>query len=74
MYMYMSKLINVSNEIYGKLSAIKGAESFSVVIENLLEKKSNKEKLLSFFGKGGIDEEAVKELRKGWKKWTEKYA
>ena len=28
----------------------------------LENKKTNKEKILSFFGKGGVDEERVKEL------------
>ncbi len=72
----MSKLINISNETYSKLKAMKGKESFTVIIENLIEKKSesNKEKLMEFFGKGSFDEEKLKELKKGWKKWTEKYA
>jgi hypothetical protein len=35
-----------------------------------LNMKTNKEKLLGFFGKGGVDEKAVMELRFLWKKWS----
>ena len=51
-------------------------ESFTIVIDALIEKKgkSNKEEILSFAGKGGIDEKAIADLKKGWKTWTEKYA
>lgn len=70
----MSKLINVSNEIYRKLSSMKGEESFSVVIENLLEKSSNKKAILACAGKGSFDEKKLKELKAGWRKWSEKYA
>ncbi len=34
--------------------------------------KKNKEKLLSLFGKGGFDEEKLKELKEGWKRWNDK--
>ncbi len=69
----MSKLINISNETYRKLSAIKGKESFSIIIENLLEKKTNKDAILACAGKGGINGDALKSLRKDWKKWSDKY-
>lgn len=73
----MSKLINISNETYEKLKAMKNKdESFTIVIEDLIieKTKSNKEAILKFAGKGGIDEKAIADLKKGWKKWTEKYA
>lgn len=37
--------------------------------------KSNKEKLIKLLGKAKIvvDEESMKEIKKGWKKWSEKY-
>jgi predicted CopG family antitoxin len=70
----MSKLINVSDEIYKKLSSMKGDESFSIVINKLLEKRSNKEEILKFAGKIEFDEENLKDLKKGWKRWSEKYA
>lgn len=73
-YVYMSKLINISNAIYRKLSAMKGKESFSIIIENLLEKESNKNAILACAGKGGINKDALKNIRKDWKKWSDKYA
>ena len=39
-----------------------------------LEKKSNVKEILKFAGTGSVDEEAVKELRIGWKKWSERYS
>lgn len=72
----MSQLINISNEMYEKLKAMKGKEeSFSIVISKLIKKKEMKKKrFIDFYGKGGIDEKAMAELKKGWKTWTEKYA
>ena len=73
----MSKLVNISDKTYEKLKSLKGIDkSFTIVIENLLEKKeeSNKEKIMKFYGKGSFDEEKLKELKEGWKKWTKKYA
>ncbi|OYT41244.1 antitoxin [Candidatus Pacearchaeota archaeon ex4484_26] len=72
----MSKLINVSDKVYKELSNMKGNRSFSeVILESLSKgKKSNKEAVLRFFGKDLIDKKKLKELSKGWKKWSEKYA
>jgi len=70
----MSKLINVSDDIYEQLNKLKDNESFSTTIRKLLLQRSNKEEILKRFGKGEIDEKRMKELKKGWKKWTEKYA
>ena len=70
----MSKLINVSNEIYERLASLKGEESYSLVIKKLLEQGTNKEKVLQLYGKNGIDERKIGELKKGWKKWSAKYA
>jgi predicted CopG family antitoxin len=70
----MSKLINISDELYGKLKKIKGSDSYTVVIDGLLSKRSNKEKILEFAGKGGIDEGEVKEMKKEWRRWSERYA
>lgn len=69
----MSKLINISDKLYMKLKAIKGERSFTKVIEDLVEEK-RKKKFLEFFGKGGIDEKKMKEIKEGWKKWSEKYS
>jgi predicted CopG family antitoxin len=70
----MSKLINISDELYRKLKGVKGNRSFTVVIEGLLKKRSNKDELLSFAGRIDFDERRMKELKKGWNKWSEKYA
>ena len=70
----MSKLINVSNEIYEKLSKLKGENSYSEVLRKLLEHKTNKEAILSFVGKKGIDEKSIIALKKEWKEWSKKYA
>jgi len=70
----MSKLINVSDDVYKELSKIKGSGSYSIVITGLLRKKSNKEEVLKQFGKGDVDDRRMKELKKGWKNWSEKYA
>ena len=70
----MSKLINISNETYKKLSEMKGEESFTIIIKKLLERKNNTEKVLSFAGKRVIDEKEILKLKEGWKIWTEKYA
>jgi len=49
----MSKLINISDEVYAKLKALKGKDSYTIVIKRLLFRKSNKEKILEFSGMGG---------------------
>lgn len=70
----MSKLINISDGTYKRLTQLKGKESYTIVIENLLEKRSNKEAVLSFFGKIKIDEEKVKEAQNLVRKWSKRYA
>ncbi len=73
MYVYMAKIISLSNEIYEKLSELKGEDSYSTVIKKLLLKKTNKEKILEFAGKGGINEKAIEEIKEGWKNWSKKH-
>ena len=70
----MARLISVSDDVYKNLKRLKGQQSFSKVIISLLSKKTNKEKILDFFGKGGIDPTKVKELSSEWNKWSERYA
>ena len=70
----MSRLINISDSLYSRLKAMKGRESFTIIIEKLVEKKSNKETILSLAGRGSFDENRLKELKNGWKRWSEKYA
>ncbi len=69
----MSRIISITEDVYETLTRLKGKDSFSRIIRELISKTSNKEKILSFFGKGGIDEEKIKELKPLWKKWSEKY-
>ncbi|MDO8661012.1 MAG: antitoxin VapB family protein [Candidatus Woesearchaeota archaeon] len=69
----MSRLINVADDVYNTLVALKDKESFSGVIRKLIVNKSNKEKVLSFFGKKGIDVSKVNSLSQEWKQWSDKY-
>ena len=78
-YMYilstsMARLISVTNEVYASLTQLKGDESFSKTILTLISGTSNKERLLSFFGKGGIDAKKIEELKPLWHRWSKKYA
>lgn len=71
----MSKLINVADDVYQRLSTLKKREeSFSEVLRELLKKKTNKEKILSFAGLEGMDENKIKSLKEGWKKWSSTHA
>ncbi len=69
----MTEIISISDDVYASLTKIKGKDSYSYVIRKLLTEKTNKDSLMEFFGKGGIDESKVKELSKGWKKWSGRY-
>ncbi len=74
----MSKLINVSDDVYTSLKRMKGNRSFSEVLRAVLVAKNAREKLLSFAekfaGKEIVDKKAMKDMQKGWKKWAERYA
>ncbi|MBI2140360.1 hypothetical protein HYU14_05530 [Candidatus Woesearchaeota archaeon] len=70
----MSKLIRITDEIYGKLTALKGKESYSSAIKCLLADRGNKDAILSFAGKGGIDMGEMRKLKDEWKLWSKKYA
>lgn len=72
----MARLISVADDVYEELTSRKGRDdSYSTVIRRTLgEKKTNRDAILSFAGKGGVDEKRVKELGKEWKKWSKKYA
>ncbi len=70
----MSKIISLSDDIYKLLTIMKGKESYSNLIRKLVERRTNKEKLLEFAGTGGIDEKEIKRLKGEWKKWSETYA
>lgn len=71
---FMAKLISVADDVYSALGKLKGNESFSVIIRSLLTSKSNQKQLLSYAGKGGIDEKRIKDVKKEWNKWAERYA
>lgn len=70
-YTYMTKIISLSDSAYKELKKIKENKSFSEIILLSISKVSNKNKILEFFGKGGIDAKKFKELRGLWVKWSE---
>ncbi|MDA3836716.1 MAG: hypothetical protein PF542_03770 [Nanoarchaeota archaeon] len=70
----MTKIISISDEAYQRLSTIKGGDSFTKVILKIVKAHSNKEKILSFAGKKGIDENLLKKTKKDWNKWSKRYA
>ena len=70
----MSRLINVSDDVYKTLTRLKGKDSYSAAIRSMVSKKSNIGEILKFAGKDIIDEDKIKELKVGWKKWTDRYA
>ena len=70
----MAKIISVSDDVYTALTKLKGKESYSKVIRKLVLKRTNKDEILSFFGKGGVDVKKVKSLGTLWRKWSEEYA
>jgi|BEDMetMinimDraft_2_1075160.scaffolds.fasta_scaffold16485_1 Uncharacterized ACR, COG1753. len=66
-YVFMPKVITISEEVYEKLSKLKKGRSFSKTIDELIEfyvsnKKGNKEILWEMFG--AISEEEANELEK----------
>ncbi len=70
----MARIISVADDVYEELTSRKGKdESYSVVIRKVLGKRTNKDDILAFAGKGGVDERRVKELGKEWKKWSKQY-
>ncbi len=74
MYVYMSKIISVSDDVYKNLSILKGNESYSVLLRKLLELRNNKIEILRFAGMNLVDENIIKDSKKDWKKWSDKYA
>ena len=70
----MAKLISVADDVYEELSARKGKESYSSVIRKYLKSGTNRDAILSFAGRGGIDEKRIRAIGKMWKKWTKEYA
>ncbi len=76
----MAKTIMISNALYKELKHMKGNNSFTETIGNLVnEKKEEKlgKNLLPFFGVLKNDKEydkIKKDLEKGWSNWSKKYA
>ncbi len=78
----MAKTIMISNEVYGELKELKERKnkSFSEVIIELVEdKKAKKMKNLRevyglLEGDTGYDREWKETLKKGWDKWSKRYA
>lgn len=68
----MAKVISVADDVHKTLYQFKGKDSYSVTIRNLLQQTSNKESLLSFFGKDGINHKAIESLKNDWKRWSKK--
>ena len=70
----MAKIISISDDVYEALTTLKGEGSYSKAIRGLIGGKGNKEKLLGFAGKGGIDAARINVLKHLWGKWSEEYA
>ena len=74
----MARTIMVSDEVYDKLKTLKNGSSFSEVITELIDESKSKKLsgLKACFGTIPDDEEwreISKDLKKGWKKLTERY-
>ena len=73
-HMYMAKQIFISDEAYKILSEKKGeTDSFSKVILRELKHQSNVNEILKVIGKKKIDSSYLKNVKKEWKKWENKY-
>ncbi len=69
-YIFMSKIISVADDVYASLKKLKGKKySYSQVIRSLFKKQSNVDYVLSFAGKGGVDEKAIEDVQEAWKQW-----
>lgn len=53
---------------------IKGDKKYLDWIDENIKITSNAKEILKFSGKGGVDEEKIKDLKEGWKRWTDKYS
>ena len=68
----------ISNDVYTELKRVKGEDSFGQVISELLSKRKNTGKnIAKYYGVLKGDKEygrIMKDLRKKWGEWTQKYA
>jgi len=70
----MSKIISIADDVYEKLTLLKGNSSFSNVIRSMMEEENSKQKVLSLFDSNlSFDKNSLKELKKGWDKWKKRY-
>lgn len=77
----MAKTIMISNDVYDNLKKIKmkGDQSYSEVIRELLQSKNQKTlgNVMKHFGVLKGDKEydhILKDLEKEWKQWSNRYA
>ena len=75
----MAKAIMISNKVYEELRMIKGDKSFSDVLMGLLETNNVKKgsgliECLGILRKDKGWGETEKILKRGWSRWTKKYA
>lgn len=69
----MSKIISVPEDWCDLHIGWKGDENILSAFRKLAAKKSDKEKILAFFGRGGIDNLKIKELQWAWKRLSKGY-
>lgn len=74
MHRYMPKTISISDDVYEKLSRIKGDKSFSEIIRELIGKKGNTEILsLAFKTRDEEEIEKLKEEIKSVERWMQSW-
>tara|TARA_Y100000034_G_scaffold133857_1_gene200676 strand:- start:5473 stop:5697 length:225 start_codon:yes stop_codon:yes gene_type:complete len=74
----MAKTIMISNEMYDELKLLKRDMSFTELFKNLLnddlKKGSGLRECLGILKKDEEWKKIEKDLKRGWKSWTKKYA
>lgn len=75
----MAKTIMIANEVYNELKTLKRNKSFSEVLKELLHANTERKGsgLRRCFGILKKDKEWMdieRDLKKGWKSWTKRYA
>ncbi len=76
----MARTIMISNEVYGELKEMKKDKSFSETIKDMIGKSKHKtgnglKDCVGLLGKDDSEyEEAMKELKPLYRKWTQRYA
>ncbi|MBI2673071.1 antitoxin [Candidatus Woesearchaeota archaeon] len=75
----MAKTIMISNDVYKELKTLKRDKSFSELLKDLLnpgnvKKGSSLKDCLGLLKKDKEWEEIEKDIKRGWKSWSKKYA